>query len=62
MRDVNGSNFVLLADPGDWTVEQGVAWNGHAYALAGKQRLAAAGDHDAHQRFGRAGRDLAHGG
>ena len=37
MRDVNGSNFVLLADPGDWTVEQGVAWNGHAYALAGKQ-------------------------
>lgn len=37
MRDVNGSNFVLLADPGDWTVEQGVAWNGNAYALAGKQ-------------------------
>ena len=37
MRDVNGSNFVLLALPGDWTVEQGVAWNGHSYAHAGKQ-------------------------
>jgi phage tail-like protein len=37
MRDVNGSTFVLLADPSDWGVTQGVAWNGAAYALAGKQ-------------------------
>jgi len=37
MRDVNGSNFVLLANPGDWGIQQGMAWNGDAYTLAGKQ-------------------------
>ena len=37
MRDVNDSSFILLADPADWTVAQGVAWNGAAYELAGKQ-------------------------
>ena len=37
MLDVNHSSFVLLAEPSDWTLEQGVAWNGTAYTLAGKQ-------------------------
>ena len=37
MRDVNDSSFMLLADPGDWTIAQGVAWNGEAHDLAGKQ-------------------------
>jgi phage tail-like protein len=37
MRDVNNSSFVLLAEPGDQTRAQGVAWNGAAYTLAGKQ-------------------------
>ena len=37
MRDVNGSSFVLLADPGDWAIAQSMAWNGDAYTLAGKQ-------------------------
>jgi phage tail-like protein len=37
MRDVNNSSFVLLADPGDWAIAQGMAWNGDAYTLAGKQ-------------------------
>ena len=37
MRDVNDSSFMLLADPGDWTIAQGVAWNGEAHELAGKQ-------------------------
>jgi hypothetical protein len=38
MRDVNDSSFMLLADPGDWTIAQGVAWNGEAHELAGKQK------------------------
>ena len=37
MRDVNGSSFHLLADPGDWTVNLGIAWEGAAH-LAGKQK------------------------
>jgi phage tail-like protein len=37
MRDVNGSSFVLLADPSDWAIAQSMAWNGDAYTLAGKQ-------------------------
>jgi phage tail-like protein len=37
MLDVNYSSFVLLAEPGDQTLAQGVAWNGAAYTLAGKQ-------------------------
>jgi phage tail-like protein len=37
MRDVNGSSFLLLADNTDWTAAQGLAWNGAAYTLAGKQ-------------------------
>lgn len=36
MRDVNGSSFHLLAEPGDWTLAQGMTWNGAAYALSGK--------------------------
>lgn len=37
MLDVNHSSFILLAEPSDRTLEQGVAWNGAAYTLAGKQ-------------------------
>ena len=37
MLDVNNSSFVLLAEPGAQTLAQGVAWNGAAYTLAGKQ-------------------------
>ena len=37
MQDVNHSSFVLLAEPSDRTLGQGVAWNGAAYTLAGKQ-------------------------
>lgn len=37
MRDVNESSFNLLANPGDWAIAQGMAWNGDAYEFAGKQ-------------------------
>jgi phage tail-like protein len=44
MRDVNGSSFALMADPGDWVARphgtptvQGMMWTGAAYTLAGKQ-------------------------
>ncbi len=37
MRDVNGSSFALLADPGDWTATSGMQWTGAAYTLAGQQ-------------------------
>jgi phage tail-like protein len=37
MLDVNNSSFVLLAEPSDRTLAHGVAWNGAAYTLAGKQ-------------------------
>ena len=37
MQDVNGSSFHLLADPGDWTVTLGIAWDDAAH-LAGKQK------------------------
>ncbi|HVZ08880.1 phage tail protein [Rhodopila sp.] len=37
MRDVNGSSFILLAGPEDWTVSQGMAWSGCAWSLAGQQ-------------------------
>jgi phage tail-like protein len=37
MQDVNGSSFHLLAASTDWTLAQGMAWNGTACTLAGKQ-------------------------
>jgi phage tail-like protein len=37
MQDVNGSSFRLLAGSADWTLGQGMAWNGVACTLAGKQ-------------------------
>jgi phage tail-like protein len=37
MRDVNGSLFALLADPGDWTNASGMQWTGAAYTLEGQQ-------------------------
>jgi phage tail-like protein len=37
MRDVNGVNFALLANQTDWSGGTGMAWNGHAFSLAGQQ-------------------------
>ena len=37
MRDVNGSNFHLLADPADWFASPGMRWTGEAFTLAGQQ-------------------------
>jgi phage tail-like protein len=37
MQDVNGSSFHLLGASTDWTLAQGMAWNGTACTLAGRQ-------------------------
>ena len=37
MQDVNGSAFILLAGPADWTAMTAMAWSGRSLTLAGQQ-------------------------